>query len=202
MFLRTYEIPRLGLGYFDYTLFLGVLYHLRHPLLALNTVCGLTKETVIVDSFVLEGDDRAHIDSPLPWMEFTKPMSWATILIIGLGQHWTASFLFAGRPDSRAWNNETSATVTRDLRAIVSGSPWGCPTTPAPVLVAAVHGSNFGLTLRRRGLRSLTCWFTTEQEDLDRERLRPEVAGCGVSARPSGVILRATCILAADYRRV
>ncbi len=111
----VYEIPRLGLGRFDYTLFLGVLYHLRHPSLALDTVCGLTKETAIVDSFVIDGDNRAHVGS-------MKPMNYATTLTIGSGRHWTASFLFAGRPGPRVWSNETSATATQPWHATVGRS--------------------------------------------------------------------------------
>ena len=180
----VYEIPRLGLGYFDYTLFLGVLYHLRHPLLALDTVCGLTKETVIVDSFVLEGDDRAHIDSPLPWMEFYETDELGDNLDNWFGP--TLDCLF-----SLCRSAGFARVEQRDIRhrhaTFACHRKWEppsrCPTTPAPVLVAAVHGSNFGINFEAARLEEfLTCWFTTEQEDLDRERLRPEVAGFGVSA--------------------
>ena len=41
-------------GLFDYTLFLGVLYHLRHPLLGLERICAITRETAFVESFVVD----------------------------------------------------------------------------------------------------------------------------------------------------
>ena len=39
------EITSERLGLFDYVLFFGVLYHLRHPLLGLELVCSLTRAT-------------------------------------------------------------------------------------------------------------------------------------------------------------
>jgi tRNA (mo5U34)-methyltransferase len=39
-------------GTFDLVLFLGVLYHLRHPLLALEKVASVTRQTLIVETVV------------------------------------------------------------------------------------------------------------------------------------------------------
>ena len=39
-------------GTFDVTLFLGVLYHLRHPFLALEKVSSLTKEMLLLTTWV------------------------------------------------------------------------------------------------------------------------------------------------------
>lgn len=43
------------LGTFDIVLFLGVLYHMRHPLLALERVAALTHDLLIVESHVIGG---------------------------------------------------------------------------------------------------------------------------------------------------
>jgi len=68
--LDFYEIPGAGLGKFDIVFFLGVLYHVRHPLLALEMVCALTRDVAIVDSFVTDPDNwREHTDD-IPTMEF------------------------------------------------------------------------------------------------------------------------------------
>jgi len=66
---EVYKLPELQLGTFDYTLFLGVLYHLRHPLRALEIVCALTKQLAVVDSFIVL-DEGGENHSPIPWMEF------------------------------------------------------------------------------------------------------------------------------------
>ena len=54
-------------GYFDIVMFLGVLYHLKHPMLALERVCELATDMVCVESFVTDdGSDPAA----KPVMEF------------------------------------------------------------------------------------------------------------------------------------
>jgi tRNA (mo5U34)-methyltransferase len=57
--------PR-DVGYFDIVLFFGVLYHLKHPLLALERVCELTTDLACVESFVT--DERPT--GTIPTMEF------------------------------------------------------------------------------------------------------------------------------------
>jgi tRNA (mo5U34)-methyltransferase len=54
-------------GYFDIVLFFGVLYHMKHPLLALERVCELRREDAYIESFVTDpsGDMAA-----VPSMEF------------------------------------------------------------------------------------------------------------------------------------
>jgi tRNA (mo5U34)-methyltransferase len=52
-------------GTFDIVLLLGVLYHLKHPLLALERVCALSTGMVCIESYVL----NASLDAP-PAMEF------------------------------------------------------------------------------------------------------------------------------------
>ena len=48
------ELTPERFGYFDYVLFFGVLYHLRHPLLGLERVCAVTRGTALIESFVTE----------------------------------------------------------------------------------------------------------------------------------------------------
>ena len=52
------------LGTFDIVLFLGVLYHMRHPLLALEKVASLTREMLVLETHV----DMLH--EPRPAMAF------------------------------------------------------------------------------------------------------------------------------------
>ena len=48
----VYELPELLNQQFDVVLFLGVLYHLRHPLLAIDSLRRLTRGTVYVETAV------------------------------------------------------------------------------------------------------------------------------------------------------
>src|SRR5580700_5515945 len=58
--------PR-DIGYFDIVLFFGVLYHLKHPLLAIERVCELTRDFACVESLVI--DDPPKPDA-IPLLEF------------------------------------------------------------------------------------------------------------------------------------
>ena len=57
-------------GRFDIVLFFGVLYHLKHPLLALEKVCEITKDLALVESFVTGGELLAEGEQQRPSMEF------------------------------------------------------------------------------------------------------------------------------------
>lgn len=55
------DLSKLHMGTFDVVLFLGVLYHMRHPLLALEKVATLAHDLLIVETLV----DMTHIDTPV-----------------------------------------------------------------------------------------------------------------------------------------
>src|SRR5206468_7452047 len=55
--LDVYEVDALG-RQFDYVLFMGVFYHLRHPLLALEKVARLPRERLVFQS-MLRGPEGA-----------------------------------------------------------------------------------------------------------------------------------------------
>jgi tRNA (mo5U34)-methyltransferase len=64
------DICRLSskdLGRFDIVLFFGVLYHVKHPVMALENVCSMTKDTAYVESYVI--DDPADLNA-IPILEF------------------------------------------------------------------------------------------------------------------------------------
>ena len=48
--ISVYDISPENVGTFDIVLFLGVLYHLKHPLLALERVFSVTKELAIIET--------------------------------------------------------------------------------------------------------------------------------------------------------
>lgn len=69
--LDVYDVSRDLLGEFDIVLLLGVLYHLKHPLLALERICSITKEICIIDTFVIDPEAfRQGTPSPIPYAEF------------------------------------------------------------------------------------------------------------------------------------
>jgi SAM-dependent methyltransferase len=64
------DICRLSskdLGRFDIVLFFGVLYHVKHPVMALENVCSMTTDTAYVESYVI--DSPANLNA-IPILEF------------------------------------------------------------------------------------------------------------------------------------
>ena len=58
----VYDLRPAEIGYFDVVLFLGVLYHLKHPLLALERVCALSTDLTCVESYVSEENGPPRMD--------------------------------------------------------------------------------------------------------------------------------------------
>jgi tRNA (mo5U34)-methyltransferase len=56
--MGAYDLATLDAEAFDVVLFLGVLYHLRHPLLALDAVAALTAGTLVVQTLTMPGEER------------------------------------------------------------------------------------------------------------------------------------------------
>jgi tRNA (mo5U34)-methyltransferase len=60
MTIDVMDLEPAKVGTFDVVFFLGVLYHLRHPFLALEKVASVTKERLILSTWV----DLAELDRP------------------------------------------------------------------------------------------------------------------------------------------
>lgn len=69
--MDVYELDPATIGTFDIVLCLGVLYHLKHPLLAMEKICAVTTGTCIFDTFVIDGEPRLQgINPAVPYAEF------------------------------------------------------------------------------------------------------------------------------------
>jgi len=72
---RIENVCRLSpekIGYFDIVLFLGVLYHLKHPMLALEIVCELSTDLVAVESFVIDDGSDLSAEPVMKFYESTE----------------------------------------------------------------------------------------------------------------------------------
>jgi tRNA (mo5U34)-methyltransferase len=66
----VYEIDQIVRGeVFDYVIFMGVLYHLRHPLYALDKVVGLVRHRLLFQSMERGAPDGAHFQPDYPMAE-------------------------------------------------------------------------------------------------------------------------------------
>ncbi|MFB3777576.1 MAG: class I SAM-dependent methyltransferase [Bryobacteraceae bacterium] len=178
-----FDLAGAGLGTFDYVFFLGVLYHLKHPLLGLETVCALTREIALVDSFVTDGDTWQEHPDELPAMEFYE-----TDELAGRLDNWygpSVSCLlalcraagFARVELLHAQGHLASVACYRRWEPVPAGG-----LRPAPRLASAVNHADFGINFTARRDQYVTCWFSCERETLQREDLRLEVGGFGAPA--------------------
>jgi tRNA (mo5U34)-methyltransferase len=82
--LGVYDLARLDEEPFDVVLFLGVLYHLRHPLLALDLVAQATAGTLVVQTLTLPGDERVAppADLEIEQRDRMREPGWPTMAFI------------------------------------------------------------------------------------------------------------------------
>jgi tRNA (mo5U34)-methyltransferase len=71
---NVYDLQASQLGQFDVVLFLGVLYHLRHPLLALDRLRGLCRGTLFVESLTCDAGVFTALDRHVPLAELAPGM--------------------------------------------------------------------------------------------------------------------------------
>ena len=63
--LDVYDLARLA-DRFDLVLFMGVLYHLRYPLLALDLVASRTRDLLVLQTLTAPGEEEAETPQDLP----------------------------------------------------------------------------------------------------------------------------------------
>ncbi len=172
--LDVYELTPDRLGRFDIVLFLGVLYHLKHPLLALERICALTKELAAVGSYTSP-------DSGAPMMEFFE-----TDELGGQFDNWVAPnpaclqamCRVAGFPRVDLLDINRHGTSLACYRHFAPG-----PTdTPAPKLTACVHVTRLGLDFSSQRDDYASIWFLSDAKNLTCDSVQARVAD--LDARP------------------
>lgn len=167
--------PR-DIGYFDIVLFFGVLYHLKHPMLALENVCELSTGLVYVESFVT--DDVP--DAPVPTLEFYEGQE-----LGGQFDNWfgpNISCLLAMCRATGFASVEFRSVVDRRAH-VVCNRKWAelARTAPAPELIvvqnSVLSDQNFFTADRDE---YLTIWFQTPEENLSCDDVFVQVGPYGV----------------------
>jgi len=184
-----YELTPELIGQFDIVLFLGVLYHLKHPLLALERVCALTTDLAAVDSFILREEHRPgeHLNQRAV-MEFyeTDEFGGQTDNWVGPSLPCLLAFCRTAGFARVEWRAtlEHSACVACYRRWEESGD-----NGELPVLLEIYHHTNFGINFRTGLDDYITASFQCDAQSLSIEDVKPEVGGFGV--RPVAVKRRA-----------
>jgi tRNA (mo5U34)-methyltransferase len=165
--LDVYELTPERLGRFDIVLFLGVLYHLKHPLLALERVCALTKDFAAIGSFTSP-------DSGPPVMEFFE-----TDELGGQFDNWCAP-----NPACLTAMCRAAGFARAELLDVnVFGSSVACfrhfmpvaASGEAPKLVTCLHPFRLGVDFSTQRDDYVSAWFQSDADTLDRGAVEARV---------------------------
>lgn len=74
--VEVLDISPETVGQFDVVLFLGVLYHMRHPLLSLERVASVTRELLVVETLADMGFVRSPAAAFYPWPLLHDQTNW------------------------------------------------------------------------------------------------------------------------------
>ena len=181
--LDLFELPAAGLGNFDIVLCLGVLYHLRHPVLGLEIVCGLATDVAIIETFVTDGPAwREHV-ADIPTMEFYE-----TDELNGQMDNWvgmTVGCLLAMCRAAGFARVELFAvdSINASVACYRKWEPEPArPQLPAPELVSASNATTGGKNFATTRDEYISCWFKSSTENLTRDDLCLEAGEFGAPA--------------------
>ena len=180
--LDLFEIPRAHLGKFHYVFFLGVLYHTKYPLLALEIVCGVTLDTAIVESYVTDSATWEEHRNEIPTLEFYEAEE-----LGGQLDNWCGPTVGCLIAMSRAAGfARIEVLEAGDNRAALACfRKWDANTalTGEKAKVRSVTNTiRLGINFRSAREEYMTWWFEYEGEPLHRDRVRLEVGGYGLPA--------------------
>jgi len=176
---RIEDVCRLSpaqIGTFDIVMFLGVLYHLKHPLLALEKVCELATDMACVESYVI--DDGSY-PAAKPVMEFYE-----TTELCGQFDNWvgpnTACLLALCRSAGFA---RVQLESVLDRRAHVTCyRRWPDvenPREPAPYLVSVENAVSRDRTFSSTHDDYVAMWFESPRAGLKTADVFPRIGPYG-----------------------
>lgn len=179
--LDVYDLKPARIGRFDIVLFFGVLYHLKHPLLALERVCALTTSMAAVDSFILREEHMpGHGIEKLPVMAYYETDEFA-----GQTDNWVAPTLpcLLAFCRTAGFARVELQNVIEHGACIACYREWQQPVTNSlkgPVLVDVFHNNNGGINFEACRDTYLSAFFDWSENDLTRDDVQPEIGGFGV----------------------
>jgi tRNA (mo5U34)-methyltransferase len=171
------ELSSHRLGRFDIVLFLGVLYHLRHPLLGLEKVVELCTDTALIESFVIASETR-----PVPTiMEFYEHGE-----LGGQTDNWCgpSSEALLALCRSAGFAQTELRDVTNQRASVVCRRHWPEPAGHAPSpahLVSAVSNRSWSARFHPAKEEYVCCYFKSDHPALvDPSAVAIEIDGYGV----------------------
>ena len=180
--MDVYDLSARTAGRFELVLFLGVLYHLKHPLLGLEKVCEVTRDTALVESYVIdEGLPTDGEAGSVPVMEFYEEDELANRLDNWIGPN-TACLLALCR--AAGFARVELLCVVEQRAHVACYRHWEPepkkPSQPRPVLTEALNLRTSEKQFESRRDDYVSLWFECDTPGLTVANVLPEIGGFGV----------------------
>ena len=175
---RTLDVNELTpkkIGTFDIVLFLGVLYHLRHPLLGLERMVELATDMACVESFTIVPEAR-QINTVMEFYERTE--------LGGMLDNWCGPTpeCLVSMCRSAGFAQVELKDTTNQRSSVLCKRRWPEPppvSRPAPRLISAVNNRNYQARFHPLKDEYVCCFFKGVEGGVTAENLRVEVDGYG-----------------------
>jgi tRNA (mo5U34)-methyltransferase len=170
------ELSSRRVGRFDIVLFLGVLYHLRHPLLGLEKVLELCTDTALIESFVIAPEAR-----PIPAvMEFYERAE-----LGGQIDNWCGPSpeCLLALCRSAGFAQADLRDITNNRASVVCRRRWPDPLPnglPPAHLVSSVSNRSWSARFHPAKEEYICCYFKWDRSALETSQIAIEVDGFGV----------------------
>jgi len=168
-------------GYFDVVLFFGVLYHLKHPLLALERLCALCTDILCMDTLVIDEPARPQERPILEFYETTE--------LGGQYDNWcapnTSCLLAFVRTAGFVNPHLIGVHDTRGVVVAYRKWPPMARSGAAPEIVCVENAWTRDHTFRSDRDHYFSIWFNTPRTDLDCDNVYLQVGP--YACRPAGV---------------
>jgi len=186
--LDVYELDPAIHGQFDIVLCLGVLYHLKHPLLAMEKICAVTSGVCVFDTFVVDGEARLQgIQPPMPYAEFYEGIELAGQVdnwcgpTVSAVEAWIRAAGFARAEVLRVTNTTATVAAHRHWPDFPPGAE-----PPVAVFALTVH-QNRGRSFHSAKEHYIELWCEWSHPELpEQAQVWPEVDGLGVAPMSIG----------------
>ena len=169
----VYDLRPAEFGLFDIVLFLGVLYHLKHPLLALERVCALSHDMVCLESYVSDDGSESK-----PAMEFYE-----TTELGGQFDNWVGPNVacLVALCRSTGFARVDFQSVMEHRAHVTCFRKWDSMpgTGPAPRIVSFDNATSHDLVFSAAKDDYASVWFKTEQTGLTGDDVFPQVGEYG-----------------------
>ena len=158
-------------GTFDIVLFLGVLYHLKHPLLALENICGMCRDMACIESFVTDGDPGG-----IPAMEFYETAELRGQLDNWCGPNIACMLAFAR---TAGFARVQFESVLAERAHVSAWRQWNTPDGdgPAPSLRCIENSTTHDHNFSAEADDYITFYFMHAAADLTCDNVFAEVGG-------------------------